>query len=148
MGTATWTVILTTLAGLSVGGLVALTKQPWFVAWRLKQNPWMRVVIDAVAAGAVAVQNEKLVNADRANPNTGDGVGGVSKVVGAIAKNNAVDAVADTVIDILGQANPAAGRIAESLIPVIETAVEAQVAKAKNPDLPKPSANALAAAMR
>ena len=109
-------------------------------AWWKAKTGKTGAIIAAAATAAVEAQNRERVDADRANPESGRGVGKVSGVVAIVAKRNAV---ADALVGIARATNTPQGEIAAQMIgPVsdaIEVAVEA-VKKARNPDLNPASA--------
>ena len=109
--------------------LAALFATKW---WKEKTGATGRI-IEAAAMAAVAAQNRERVNADRADPSSGRGVGSVSLAVAKTAKSNAVS---DAAVAIAGALNPTAGELAGKLVPVISEAVERAVEAAK-PKVPK-----------
>jgi hypothetical protein len=115
--------------------------------WRAKTGR-MGAVIEAAALAAVEAQNRERVDVARADPNSGGGVGSIPARVGMAAKHNAMQ---DTIVAIAHATKTPAGDVVAQLAPVISEAIERGVEaikKKQNPDLPTPSANALADAMR
>lgn len=117
--------------------------------WYAKTGTMGQIFKSAVMA-AVERRNRDYVDKARADPTLAP----IGKLPAGLARDTRASAVEEVtaVLDAAARTvGGPAGEIAQSLVPLVGDAIDATVEAvkaAKNPDLPTPSANALADAMR
>lgn len=117
-----------------IGLLITFFSGAGYKLWTSHQTGLLLVAARAAAPLAVRWQRA-LVDADRANPATGAGVGSLSPEVALQAKAGAVSDVLDMVGQAVGVVNPAWGAFADRVAPMASRFIEAEI-EATKPKLP------------
>lgn len=111
-----------------------------FAIVRFKNSKWWKglgvfgPMIENMALAAVQTQNRTLVNEYRAMDLPGSPPG---KVPISIQQQARKAAVTDTLAAVVKLINPQSAEVVESLLPLVEAAVDKMVDVAKGPDLPE-----------